>query len=544
MGNIFKSLYSKAKNWPVLTCIILGLILALPGFLGIAIPERDCASRYIPMTKAFAQGDWVNAFHARFPPLTYLFSGVLAWLGCSAFKAMQLSSLFFWLAGLYPLSKLCQRLFSKENAWYACLIYLFCSKLLGLSFSGLRATTKSFSILLLGWGLVYVYQKRNSWKGYLITSLAAAGLFLTRGDSAIFAIFGLVTAIFLNIRHNRKFSIPFKSAITSALTLLLISPWVLFVYNTTGYPTTEFRLSSLTDKIVQKVGLQGLYNKNAKPGLPNKSKPAISDKKYKPISIGPSRITKPLKGITFTARTFKGLFHVFFIFACIAIIFRIKRKTWTAAESIILVFFLFHTLLSVLQVAIMYKMLYTDVRYLISATPLMFGWTVIGMELVWKQINRTFSKAQMVHVRRITLISFIIGGCLLYASGLSQLKKFYIKYPQKAKHINLASAELQKLSPPVKFSTSSPQPIDKYRINSKYSVACSQSRAAVLAGYRWQCILNLDSIEDINYYRSSDIKFLILKDSEQSLIKNNPFKAVYKSSGLIDNFTIYEIDKK
>ena len=542
LRDLFSTIFVQQK-YPVITFMILGFLLALPGLLLLQVPERDCINRYIPMTKAFAQGNWAYAFHPRVPPLTYLLSGGLACLGISAYNAIKLTSLIFWLVGIYPFHRIWHKISGKKIAWFSCLLYIFCSKLLTLSFSGLRATTKSTSLLFLAWGLILVYQQRKSWKGYIITSLAAVGLLLVRGDCAIFALAGLLAALIFNSRHFGKFVLPLKSLACILLCIVLISPWLAYIYKTTGYPTTEYRLSILLDSSLKKVGLDNLYNNDAKPGIRNKN-PKLTEPQNTNIEIiRKFKHASPLSLGSFFSKTSKGLFHVFFIFTCLGIYLRIKNRFWKPSETILLSLFSFHCLMIVLQIYFMYKILFMDYRYLITSIPLTLGWSVFGLYATIKWIIAKSSRSQRVHVKRLIFAAFCTGAVFVYISGISPLKQEYIKKKDRTKFILQVAKAISEIGKPEQQNSSFPQLLDNYCINSKYSIASTSTRASGLADYRWTPLAKLNTQEAIEYYKSSDIKFFIVKDSEQKHFKNNPFEQIYKSNNLKDNFTIYKISR-
>lgn len=73
----------------------------------------------------------------------------------------------------------------------------------------------------------------------------------------------------------------------------------------------------------------------------------------------------------------KGFYPYFAVLAVIGIVLRIRRKQWTRAETLLLVLWLGHAALLVLQIVLM-KGEFSR-RYLLPAAPLAFGWAACAL---------------------------------------------------------------------------------------------------------------------------------------------------------------------
>jgi len=81
----------------------------------------------------------------------------------------------------------------------------------------------------------------------------------------------------------------------------------------------------------------------------------------------------------FVSAVIQGTYLYCSIPAALVIIYRIHRKLWTPAETVLLTIFFMHMLLQFGQAVMGGKTLYISRRYLLPCAPLLFGWAAWGI---------------------------------------------------------------------------------------------------------------------------------------------------------------------
>lgn len=117
----------------------------------------------------------------------------------------------------------------------------------------------------------------------------------------------------------------------------------------------------------------------------------------------------------------KGCYPYFSILAFCVIVWRIKAGLWNRRETIVLVCVIGHLLLEILQLIIGDGKWEISRRYLLPATPLLFGWTAYGLRVLYLQYRS-----------RIPAWCLWSAGCLALAvllfDGMApSLKNYYSK---------------------------------------------------------------------------------------------------------------------
>jgi 4-amino-4-deoxy-L-arabinose transferase-like glycosyltransferase len=223
----------KGKNLLPWLIFILIFALYLPAMFLMDIPSRDVALRYAPAADAFAQGDWLNAFHPRFQMLHQLFSGIFTFLfRTDGFTGTKLSSLFFYALGVFPFFALMREVFTEKIAKFSLLFYLFASRILILGYEGLRESHKMLVILLLALGMIHIVKQSERLKGYMITGIAAGLAVCTRNDMILFSVCILV---FCGILDSYRNSISWRSLVMFLFAGISAMPEFLVNYWITGY---------------------------------------------------------------------------------------------------------------------------------------------------------------------------------------------------------------------------------------------------------------------------------------------------------------------
>ncbi len=387
----------ESRNLTPLVLFFVAWLFCLPLLLLHDIPEHDVIGRYAPMADAFAAGDWRYAFHPRIPMLHPLAGGIIAWIfGCSGLAAVMLASSLFYAAAIFPLYGIFHRIFGKRLAFWSCFLYIFCSHLTRLGFSGLRDSAKSFAAILVVYGLICIYRERKHLTGYLWCGFGCGLLVIIRGDSVLFALLLFAAAAIFEIFRGRKVYLPWRSALAGCVLFLTVLPSLIYNYQVIGYPVPETRFGVILCRLENSTGINFLSNDNPEIQLsvPKKLKskaipvPAVkAAPKVKLIDYSPPPEAHPSASeamYEFISSLIKGFYPYFFIFAIPVIIWRIRKRKWLPEETILLTVLLGHAFVVVGQILVHNHYFYVSRRYLLPLIPLYFAWSAIGAYYAWK----------------------------------------------------------------------------------------------------------------------------------------------------------------
>jgi hypothetical protein len=181
------------------TVFVFWALLALPFY---PVTQNDVVCRYGPMAEAFAQGNWIEAFHPRFGVLFQILSGAVVWsTGLDGVRACQLVSIFFFALGVVPLYKLLRVSFNSDKLLplIGVIFYVSIPDLFSYAMSGLRDTVRMAGLLFYTLGVVDLLK---GGKGFY----SAIGIFLLgsiRVDCYVIAIVGMFAFIILDIYLNK-----------------------------------------------------------------------------------------------------------------------------------------------------------------------------------------------------------------------------------------------------------------------------------------------------------------------------------------------------
>ena len=441
ISNILKKI-----DWKLWAAFLLIFLLYIPAAILDDIPQRDVAYRYAPAAEAFARGDWMYAFHPRMQVLHPVFSGILVSVfSISGFLAAKLSGLFFYALGIFPLYKLLQEVFCKKIAYWGIFAYVFASRILLLSYSGLRESHKQLVILLLALGVILVYKYRDQLKGYLIVGLACGLAVCTRNDMILFAVVLFAVCALMEVYQK---TIPWKTILSVLFGIVLSLPELIVNYKITGYVIPGARFLSLYEQafhhpptfsnvlLVSLIGfvcsffvilpvigwiIRKKYGRIAFFGILSLVSLLVCIK----IFTGNIRTDENYTFANFLEGIYRGQFPFMFFLLLPGLFYRIFRKKMTIPEIILLSAYLLHGILIILLILGCDKYLYISSRYLIPATPLFFGWIGITAMLIWKIL----SKIPVIFKFRlgISWLAVVTLAAVLYADAYSPVIKYYRK---------------------------------------------------------------------------------------------------------------------
>lgn len=110
--------------------------------------QADVLYRYAPMAEAFAEGNWLEAFHPRFGVGMPTVAGSLVWLiGCDGLTACAWVALIAWALCVPPLFAVAERVFGRATAWMATLLYAICPMTFYWALCGLREPFRTLGVL-------------------------------------------------------------------------------------------------------------------------------------------------------------------------------------------------------------------------------------------------------------------------------------------------------------------------------------------------------------------------------------------------------------
>lgn len=423
---------NKQSKYTILLAVA-AFCLCLPMILFDDSIVRDVTTRYAPMAEAFIRGDWAHAFHPRIPPLFNIVSGIIGRLfSLNGTMACEVSSALFFALTVFPLMALMQKVFNQKYALWSTVMFICCSRLLRIAGMGLRDSAKCFFIVLAAYGLVCFFRKYN-WKGAIYCSLGCIGLALTRGDSLLFAL--LFLAVIAAIELFKQKCFPSKSLCAGLIFIILVAPWGYYEYKQTGWPVMELRHATILDKIFNtetttpSIAAADIDAKKAPEKISEKEREKRKAKRKK-------RIKNRFKD--FWKNLFKG-FYPQYLFLIITVLFvRIRKKILSREELILLLIVLIHAVGMIGQIAIADKQLFIYKRYLIVATPLLFGWAAIAARWLFDKARR-FLKLKYRWIAKAVIIILI---SLSIFDAWSRVRKtmvnpFFYKIVKQCTGVNL-----------------------------------------------------------------------------------------------------------
>ncbi len=460
-------------------CIfVLAFLLSLILALFTVMPESDIA-RYGSIVISFTEGDWAMVFHPRISPLVPLIAGVVAWVtGAGAFFALQLVSTLFFALQIFPLYGIFRNCFSAPVARTALLMSAFASIPLRYGASGLRDSAKGFFFILCVYLLVEIYRKRTDLKNYLFLGAAISLLALTRTEAPVYSgLFGL-TVLCMEMISRCRLRFPWRSCLCGAVALLLISPWLIYMFQITGYFVPEIRYVALIQRVLpadppkrnmpatQEVPAAQPSDNKGRGGITStqsaSAAPTFSEKHSAPttsaptavhsIPTGPELEQKRLHGMASAlpeinaTDTYDGIYKEFFsgliggffpplgILALLGIALRFHKREWTPIETILLISLLLHALLLVIQIRISDNHFYISRRYLITVVALEFGWSAYGAIWIYQTLA---SRLKFLLDHRVIVLLYLIPCIGLYLYAFQRTIKTYTSRSKSSERIAL-----------------------------------------------------------------------------------------------------------
>ena len=413
VDRISKYLSDEARPWHF---ALLCVVVCLPNLVLHGNPGTDAANYYCPLIREFAAGRFDQAFWGMIPPLFPLLGGIVCALpGVSPLKAGQIVSILFFALGIFPLHALLRRTHSARIATVACVLYVFCSRLLRYASQGAPFSVKMFcmlSALLLLWELRGDVRR---WYCAAALGLCCTGLALVRGEGVAASVLLLLWAVIgegiYRWRHRsswRRF-VPAQTLVASAVFVAGILPWVAYEYQFTGYPVTDLRqipyarmvlggwVAHKPKRVRTKEDLDYLallgkiregtaFKRSLEMGTP------VQERVRARRQRGGSRVKE----------VWKGLFPMFFLLALLCLVSQGWRRLgwgdlWLATVIV------GHT---VLLIVLLWRH-ELQKRYLAVTIPFLLGWAATGATISLRWLQRVWPERVDSEIRARVLIGAV-----------------------------------------------------------------------------------------------------------------------------------------
>ncbi len=360
----------------------LGMLICMPLILFNVDPGKDTSMFYTPMIREIARGNFAGGYYPMIPPLFSTVGAIFCFLGLHCFTAAKLTSTLFFVGTIFPIWGIVHRVFGKRYAFWACLTFLFCHRMIRHAGDGLIDPGKAFFLTLTVYLLI---RSSNGCSIRLATSLglALAGLTLVRGEGVMFAGIAIALALFLILRKGRSMKSMVSSVILVCTFSLAIFPWVLNSYVQTGYPVTDSRQIGLLRPVFRRLGVSRRTPSLTvnSPMLELVAKPAKGSERKQPYS----KVSKEV---------FEGIYPLFSWLSIIGMISWHRRKKWSVESHVIIGTVILHT--TILTVLLVGANAFVQKRYVIAVLPLLMGWVAIGGEVLWRRFKNRFPNVSPV----------------------------------------------------------------------------------------------------------------------------------------------------
>ena len=451
--------------------VLIGAGICLPLFFFVIEPDNDFAGRFGFMIRDLASGEWSSGFDPWFPPLYFLLSSFLTWLGLPAFSAAQLVIAVFFVGGVIPLYYLFRSIYGARIAWWACCLYLLCPNLVRHVQGGGTLEEMVAAVLIAGVTSIYFFYHTNrEWPLALGVGVIAAVLALTKEESLVYALFLL--AILLVCEIYKKWNttrfihrLPIKTVAAFGLFLVLISPWVAYEYHKTGYPvTSKFQVMGI-EKVKNILQAQNGKTDSGKiaiasrrisspslrldAGFPNASFPkGIETGAFPATAISISSIFSDFKETHWDRvdwgfsvnNLWNGFFHIYLVFAIGGALCLVVRGKWRRMDTLLLLgIFAFLAVYFEMRVVKTHNenLMRMQERHISVIMPFILGWTATGASALHDLTRRTL-------FRRFKVVSKMIVGLFIIVlvwDCYITVRDVFEKEEWRAKQAKLACAE-------------------------------------------------------------------------------------------------------
>ncbi len=244
------------KKWILGLAITLACLISILHIFFCFDVYDDIAACYAMMTRAFADGDWYNAFALHLPILSTTLGGLLSYCGLGPFRALLVVSCLFYIASIPVLYYVLKYFLKREDyAAWGCVLYVLAPKIIRFSCTGLLNPAKNFFVIA-AIALILASVKRLKWLNSLLMGIVLAGLALARAETLIFLpllVLWYVYFIFIDKKielKKRLIKIFLHCMVITTMFFICVSPRLYQSYKTVGVPFLDMRQANYLCKVL------------------------------------------------------------------------------------------------------------------------------------------------------------------------------------------------------------------------------------------------------------------------------------------------------
>ena len=440
----------------------------------------DIAAWYAPMVRAFAEGDWNNAFSPAVPVLSTSLAGLLTYFGLGPFRALVVVSCLFYIASIPVLYYILKYFLKREDhAAWGCMLYVVAPKIIRFSCTGLLNPARNFFIIA-AIALILASSKRLKWFNTLLLGVVLAALALARAETIVFLPFlTLWYAYFIFIDKKlelkkRLIRIFLHCLVITTMFFICVSPRLCQTYKLFGVPVLDQRQTHIITSTSFAVP-----DHEYAPFIIAKRKTIIPSSKLK---RGWARIWQGVECFT------RGAYTPYLILALLGIYLWWKKKR-DRAEA----FMLFSIIIINLAVLIT---IVNSVRYYTINLIMLLPFTFIGIKFLW-DILISYKK----FLKPVLVIALSAVVVLQILNGVKKAIKHKYDYEHKTGYWIKGNKN--------KFCTS----------DSRIIVAATQPQYPLWADAVWLNISDnkIQFTEQLNEIKEAD--FVVLEDDQLDAIE-------------------------
>ena len=355
---------------------------------------RDTAHVYAVFSRSIGEGNFSEGIATSVPMLNIFLSGLLAYCGLEAVKALSLVAGVFYLLTCFPLRRFLERYVSPLSAAWGCVLYVCAPKMIRFACAPLLESTKLFFLVA---AILYFLRcsEEPKLKNAVLFGLSAGFLAVSRieGVLASLALLGGYWLFLLLFRKGVVWKKQIPALMIAAIcSVAAVSPFCAMNYGKSGYFTPDARIVYFAKSQIRKF-------------TANRAVAAVPEKSEKSTTQSIKKTEKITHDISCFIR---GGYELYIVFALLGMFLIIKRKQW------LMDYWLFFAV-SALQCAI-YIATVSAQRYYLFMIPLFMMFTLTGIDFVLDVIKKHFP--QKVHVFCLAACAMILVGQV--ASGVKR----------------------------------------------------------------------------------------------------------------------------
>lgn len=235
-------IFSRNEQKRLLLLFVLALAAGVPILAFRNIPPKDSAL-YALLAHEFSVGNFAHAFSITLPPLLTTLGGILNVFIHDAFAADKIVCFLFFLFGIPGTYLLAREIRGEKVAFLAATLYTVCPYTLDLATSG---GVDAGKLALLPWLIwtTYKWCQEGGLKWGTAVGILGGLISLARGEGLFFALFALILFTVSRCRKTRNDISHLVRSCSSLLVaiaslLVIISPWMIYEAQQTGFPVTN-----------------------------------------------------------------------------------------------------------------------------------------------------------------------------------------------------------------------------------------------------------------------------------------------------------------